>query len=205
MFLHAPVVEMATSSVNGSGMKRDRDSVEWGREDEPLTKRINNLHLDSHDPAFQRQQQIKQHMQQQQQQQHLLAGLPSQNLANCHQMLQPSQSQLIQLPQQHLQFPQQHLQIPQQHLQLPQQHLQIPQQHLQQQMNCQQQQINNQREQELLLCHDRLQTLIASRELPESINIMYDISSTENPHYFSCNKILHDLHIERLKRMGKIN
>lgn len=48
--------------------------------------------------------------------------------------------------------------------------------------------------------------LIAQRELPESLNIAYpSLNPTDNDQYFSFNKLLHELHIEKLKRMGKVN
>ncbi|KAK8753939.1 hypothetical protein OTU49_003346 [Cherax quadricarinatus] len=47
--------------------------------------------------------------------------------------------------------------------------------------------------------------LIAQRELPESLNIAYpSLNPTDNDQYFNFNKLLHDLHIEKLKRLGKV-
>lgn len=47
--------------------------------------------------------------------------------------------------------------------------------------------------------------LIARRDLPESLSVVYpSLNPTDNDHYFSFNKLLHDLHIERLKRLGKV-
>lgn len=47
--------------------------------------------------------------------------------------------------------------------------------------------------------------MVARRELPESLNLSYpNLNPTENDQYFSFNRTLHHLHIERLRRMGKI-
>lgn len=47
--------------------------------------------------------------------------------------------------------------------------------------------------------------LIARREMPESLSVAYpSFNPTSNDQYFSFNKLLHDLHIERLQRLGKL-
>ncbi|XP_042223622.1 uncharacterized protein LOC121867670 [Homarus americanus] len=47
--------------------------------------------------------------------------------------------------------------------------------------------------------------LIARRELPESLNVVYpSLNPSDNDQYFSFNKVLHELHIEKLKRIGKV-
>ncbi|XP_063601070.1 uncharacterized protein LOC134777158 [Penaeus indicus] len=52
---------------------------------------------------------------------------------------------------------------------------------------------------------DRLATEILNRDMPESLSIAYpNMNPTENNQYFSFNKLLHDLHIERLRRLGKL-
>lgn len=43
------------------------------------------------------------------------------------------------------------------------------------------------------------------RLLPESLNVQYPRANpTDNSNYFGFNKYLHDLHIEKLKRLGRI-
>ena len=50
-----------------------------------------------------------------------------------------------------------------------------------------------------------LQQMIERRELPESLNICYpNLNPSVNDNYFSFNKKLHSLHLERLKRLGKL-
>ncbi|XP_071517492.1 uncharacterized protein [Panulirus ornatus] len=52
---------------------------------------------------------------------------------------------------------------------------------------------------------ERINELIAQRDLPESLSVVYpSLNPTDNDHYFSFNKLLHDLHIEKLKRLGKV-
>jgi len=47
--------------------------------------------------------------------------------------------------------------------------------------------------------------MIENREMPESLNIYYPQSNTSNnSQYFEYNKVLHNLHIDRLRRLGKI-
>ncbi|KAK3876319.1 hypothetical protein Pcinc_018885 [Petrolisthes cinctipes] len=47
--------------------------------------------------------------------------------------------------------------------------------------------------------------MIVRRELPESLSLSYpNLNPTENDQYFSFNRTLHHLHIERLRRMGKL-
>ena len=50
-----------------------------------------------------------------------------------------------------------------------------------------------------------LEELISRRELPESLNVTYpNLNPTNNHQYFAFNKLLHHLHIERLRRAGKL-
>ncbi|KAK4319164.1 hypothetical protein Pmani_009883 [Petrolisthes manimaculis] len=47
--------------------------------------------------------------------------------------------------------------------------------------------------------------MIVRRELPESLSLSYpNLNPTQNDQYFSFNRTLHHLHIERLRRMGKL-
>lgn len=50
-----------------------------------------------------------------------------------------------------------------------------------------------------------LEEMISRRELPESLNMNYpDLNPTNNHQYFAFNKLLHHLHMERLRRAGKL-
>lgn len=50
-----------------------------------------------------------------------------------------------------------------------------------------------------------LEDLISQRELPESLSMTYpDLNPTNNHQYFAFNKLLHHLHLERLRRAGKL-
>lgn len=50
-----------------------------------------------------------------------------------------------------------------------------------------------------------LEDMISQRELPESLSMTYpDLNPTSNHQYFAFNKLLHHLHLERLRRTGKL-
>lgn len=52
----------------------------------------------------------------------------------------------------------------------------------------------------------QLEEMISRRELPESLSVTYpDLNPTNNHQYFAFNKLLHHLHIERLRRAGKLS
>ena len=51
----------------------------------------------------------------------------------------------------------------------------------------------------------RLTSMIENRELPESLNHIYPSENpTSNAYYYEFNRALHFLHLERLRRQGKI-
>ncbi|XP_076059937.1 uncharacterized protein LOC143036450 [Oratosquilla oratoria] len=68
--------------------------------------------------------------------------------------------------------------------------------------NCQQHNV------ETALCNlsdSTLEEMIARREIPESLQLCYPaVNPTSNNVYFEANRQLHELHIERLKRLGKL-
>lgn len=202
-------------------IKRDRDSLEWGREDEPLAKRINNLHLDP--GAGTSSATISSGSGLQQQYQCLppscvingvMTQLPPQMQAHHNHYHQGSrvnipQTQLqIRGSQEHDNFQQQRVQH-QQHQASTSHHQQqiINQQHelihQQQQHHHQQQQLQ---QNDVQRAQSRLEEMVASRELPDSLTLQYPASNpTHNPHYFNVNKVLHHLHIDRLRRSGMID
>ncbi|KAG0721526.1 hypothetical protein GWK47_046291 [Chionoecetes opilio] len=51
-----------------------------------------------------------------------------------------------------------------------------------------------------------LEEMISRRELPDSLSVTYpNLNPTNNHQYFAFNKLLHHLHLERLRRAGKLS
>lgn len=223
--------EYSTQEMASVGIKRDRDSLECGREDEPLAKRINNLHLNTGAGTASAPSTSGNGLQHYQ-----CLPLPcaiNGIVSSAPSSVSPSNGFLMghhnhyypgnvgnipptQLPVRELHqhnFQQQTIQQ-QQHQhhhgtshhqqQIINQHELIHhQQQQQQQQQLQQQQLQQHNVQS---AQSRLEDLVASRELPDSLCLQYPTSNpTHNPHYFNANKVLHHLHIDRLRRSGKID
>ena len=166
----------AAAAAASGGVKRDREALDWGREDEPLSKRINNLHIDPYHPPIQR-------------------GLVESHIPILHQQHQ----------QQHHHHQQHH-----QHHHHQQHHQQHIHPHLLHHSSVDPQAVPSVG----YMAHqihpnpeaNNMEEMVRRRELPESLNIHYpNINPSNNSHYFGVNRVLHDLHLDRLKRLGKIS
>jgi len=154
------------------GVKRERESLDWGREDEPLSKRINNLHLDS---SNQQQQYSQMQLQQMMVNQH-----------HHYNVIPDEDQEMVSAPPEvynnHKQFS--HIQS-QQQLSNPTNQHSIP-----------------------VISTPPLTNSDNSSDSSDSLRFQnqsnhLQYNHSQEAHYTDINRILHDLHFDRLRRMEK--